>query len=54
MQKPTSLEDIQEQSKASAKSETEMGQREAGRPSNCKTDVRTTANHLQDVIRDTI
>ena len=54
MQDPTSLEKVQEQSKASAKSEAEMGQREAGRPSNCKTDVRPTANRLQEVIRATV
>ena len=50
-QQPTSLENAQEQVRASAKSEAEMGQREAGRPSNCNTDVKPTANHLQEVIR---
>jgi len=53
-QEPTSLENVQEQSKASAKSVAEMGQREAGRPSNCKTNARPTANRLQEVIRATV
>ena len=51
MQKPTSLETTQEQSKASAKLEAETGQREAGRPSNCNTDAKPTANCLLEVIR---
>ena len=54
MQEPISLEDFQEQSKASAKLEAEMGQREAGHPSNFKTDARPTANRLQEVIRATV
>ena len=50
-QEPTSLENAQEQSGVSAKPEAEMGQREAGRPSNCNTSANPTVNRLQKVIR---
>ena len=45
LQEPTSLENVQEQSKASAKLEAEMGQREASRPpSNCNNGANPTVN----------
>ena len=51
IQQPTSLEDAQRQSEALAKLEAEMGQREAGRPSNYNRQAKPTANRLQERIR---
>ena len=51
IQQPTSLEGARRQSEASAKPETEMGQREAGRPSSYNRQAKPTANRLQERIR---
>ena len=51
IQQPTSLEGARRQSEASAKPETEMGQREAGRLGNCIRQPKPTANRLQEKIR---